>query len=320
MEEERPLLAAVLSGWPQDENAQSLLRGRDAGGRLNKPLASVVRAFPALKRSEDSWPVRIRTLGVFSLSLKGKTLNLDNDDSRHALEFLKILIALGGHEVGPGSLGAALRPQGEGAGAQWMIDAALFTLRGCLGEASVQRLPDGRISLNPDFCWLDVRDFEKMLAMTRQIVSEDVDGRDAARLEHLSGRLLALYQGHFLTGEDATSWSVSLRERLRMLFIQHLLDAGRYWEARGLWDRAVPCYQRGLEVDDLVEEFYQRLMACCLETRRISEGLAIYRRCRKVLSIVLGLQPAPETEALHSALMGAMLGKPPPEYSSRHGR
>jgi DNA-binding SARP family transcriptional activator len=48
---------------------------------------------------------------------------------------------------------------------------------------------------------------------------------------------------------------------------------------------------------------------CCLETQSISEGLAVYRRCRKVLSIVLGLQPEPETEALHHALMGAIVGK-----------
>ena len=58
-------------------------------------------------------------------------------------------------------------------------------------------------------------------------------------------------------------------------------------------------------MDELIEDFYQRLMVCCLATNSIGEGLAIYRRCREVLSIVLGLQPAPETEALHHALMGA---------------
>ncbi|MGE5815587.1 MAG: bacterial transcriptional activator domain-containing protein, partial [Acidobacteriota bacterium] len=78
-----------------------------------------------------------------------------------------------------------------------------------------------------------------------------------------------------------------------------------YWEARGLWDKAIACYRRGLWLDDLIEAFYQRLMVCCRETHRIGEGLAVYQRCRKVLSLVLGLPPAPETEALHRTLMGA---------------
>jgi LuxR family maltose regulon positive regulatory protein len=91
-----------------------------------------------------------------------------------------------------------------------------------------------------------------------------------------------------------------------MNFIQHLLDAGRYWESRGLWDKAIPCYQRGLGVDELVEDFYQRLIACHIETRSFGEGLSVYRRCRKVLSVVLGLQPAPETEVLHHALLAAI--------------
>jgi DNA-binding SARP family transcriptional activator len=309
MEEEKPLLARVLSGFPPDNIPEAVLGGRDAGGSLNKPLATVVRAFPVLKENENGWPVRIRTLGVFSLALKGKSVSIESDSGQHALGFLKTLIALGAREVSPERLAAALWPQAERSAARRSIDDALRTLRERLGEACVQLLEDDRISLNPDYCWVDAWDFERTLAVTRRIVSEDVSGKDAGRLEQLSDRLLDLYQGHFLTGEDATSWSVSMRERLRMKFIQHLLDAGRYWESRASWDKAVPCYQRGLEVDDLVEQFYQRLMVCCIEMHNISEGLAVYRRCRKVLSIVLGLQPAPETEALHYTLMGAMPGK-----------
>jgi hypothetical protein len=70
-------------------------------------------------------------------------------------------------------------------------------------------------------------------------------------------------------------------------------------------------YQKGVDVDDLVEVFYQRLMVCCLETRRLSEGLSIYRRCCRVLSISLGLQPEPETESLHRLLRNARLVKQP---------
>ena len=309
MDEQRPLLAGVLAGFPPDDEAEAVLRGRDASGKLNTPLATVVRAFPAPSEREDAWPVRIHTLGAFSLTLKGKPISLDAAAGQQACNVLKALIALGGRRVSPEELAAALWPQADGSAAQQSIIAALRALRNRLGESCLQVSPDGCIELDSHFCWIDTWDFEWTLALARRIVNEDRTGADADRLEQLSSRLLELYQGHFLTGEDHTSWSVSLRERLRMKFIRHLLDAGHYWECSKLWDRAISCYQRGLELDDLVEEFYQRLMVCCLETNNSNEGLAVYRRCRKVLSIVLGLQPAPETEALQYSLTGAMPGK-----------
>jgi DNA-binding SARP family transcriptional activator len=282
MEEERSFLARVSAGFTQDDDAESVLRGRDADGKLSKPPATVVRAFPPPKASDANWPVRIRTLGVFSLTLDGKLVRLDAVPTRPDLEFLKTLIALGGREVSPGNLALALWPEADGHVAQRSVDAALCSLRNTLGEACVLLSTDGSISLDPDTCWVDAWDFESTLAVTRRIVNEDATGEDAGRLEQLSGRLLDLYQGHFLTGEDTTSWSVSLRERLRITFIRHLLDAGRYWEAGGLWGKASACYQRGLELDELVEDFYQRLMVCCLETHSISEGLAVYRRWESV--------------------------------------
>ena len=66
-------------------------------------------------------------------------------------------------------------------------------------------------------------------------------------------------------------------------------------------EQAIRCYQKGIDPDDLVEVFYQRLMNCYLQTYRLSEGLSIDRRCRGTLSIMPGLQPEPETESLYQA-------------------
>jgi DNA-binding SARP family transcriptional activator len=124
-------------------------------------------------------------------------------------------------------------------------------------------------------------------------------------MESVTESLLGLYQEHFLVNEDATSWSVSMRERLRSKFIHHLIEIGRFWESQGRWDHAIECYRKGIDVDDLVEVFYQRLMHCYLRTNRLSEGMAIYRRCCKSLSVILGLQPELETESLYQALRSA---------------
>jgi LuxR family transcriptional regulator, maltose regulon positive regulatory protein len=309
MEDEGLSAPPVPGGLPQDGDTETLIRWRDADGKLNRPVASILRTFPTLVEGGDIWPVRIQTLGVFAMILRRKAVSLDSDSERQVLESLKALIAFGGLDVSAENLASALWPQADGAVAQRSVDALLGNLRDTLGEECVRVSPDGGISLVPDCCWVDVWEFERTLAVTRRILNRDFSGKDASRLELLSSRLRDLYRGHFLTGEDTTSWSVFQRERLRIRFITHLLDAGRYWEAHGLWDRAIACYQRGLEVDDLIEDFYRRLMVCHLETHSIGEGLSVYERCRKVLSVVLGLRPAPETEVLHHALIETIQGE-----------
>ena len=50
-----------------------------------------------------------------------------------------------------------------------------------------------------------------------------------------------------------------LRLRLRGLFTAAIEDLAGHYEARSEWERAIDCYRRGVEADDLVEEFGRRL-------------------------------------------------------------
>jgi pentatricopeptide repeat protein len=58
------------------------------------------------------------------------------------------------------------------------------------------------------------------------------------------------------------------------------------------------CYARGLDADDLAESFYQGLMRCHAAQGRIAEGIAVFRRLRQTLSVVLGVAPSTASEAL----------------------
>ena len=93
-----------------------------------------------------------------------------------------------------------------------------------------------------------------------------------------------------------------MRERLRSKYIHCLIELGHYQERLGSWDKAILCYQKGIEVDDLVETFYQRLMVCLVETGKKPEAMAVYRQCRQILSVVLGLEPMDETQALYQSI------------------
>lgn len=283
---------------------------RRKSDRISPPagrVSAAISQFPRLELDGYTWPVMIYTLGRFSLLLKGQPADFGRKVPHKPLEFLKTLIALGGREVSASSMTSALWPDADGDTAQRSFDTTLYRLRKIFDDERILILRDGRLSLDSQRCWVDVWAFDRLLGQVQRIRSRDATGRDAARLDQLTDRLFGLYQHHFLAREDMTSWSVSLRERLRSRFIYNLLDVGRYWEIHGFWNRAMQTYRKGLEVDDLIEVFYQRLMICSLETHRISEGMAAYRRCQQILSIVLGLQPEPETESLYIALKNARL-------------
>jgi two-component SAPR family response regulator len=252
-----------------------------------------------------SQTVRIYTLGRFSLLLRGQPAKFGRKTPHRPLELLKAVIAYGGRDISYSILTAALWPDSDGDDAKRAFDTTLFRLRKILGDDRIVILQEGKVSLDARYCWTDVWAFERLLGRLNRIRNLDAAGRDVLALEKLTGELLSLYQDHFLAREDMTSWSVSLRERLRSKYIHNLLETGRYWETHGFWEKAIACYQKGLEVDDLIETFYQRLMLCYLALQRYAEGLATYRRCCRVLSMTLGLQPEAETETLNNELRRA---------------
>jgi DNA-binding SARP family transcriptional activator len=252
--------------------------------------------------SKNILPVAIFTLGRFSILINGKPAEFGRKFPKRPLELLKAIIAQGGREISISRLTVLLWPDVDGDKATRSFDTTLHRLRKILGDDRVLVLRDGKLSLDARYCWVDVWIFETLLGGSRRRLRDTANDNQVYLLEGLTENLLALYQDHFLIREDVTNWSVSVRERLRHKFIHHLIEIGSFWERRGDWEQAIECYQKGIDVDDLVEVFYQRLMNCYLETHRLSEGMLIYRRCRQTLSIILGLQPEPETESLYIAL------------------
>lgn len=261
-------------------------------------------------RATDETPlISVFTLGRFALLLNGKPAEFGRKAPKRPLELLKAVVALGGREISTTSLMSALWSDVDGDMAQRSFDTTLHRLRKTLGDSRVLVLKDGKLSLDGRYCWVDVWSFERLLGQSQRIMGSDHTGKQVLNVERLTSNLTNLYHDHFLATEELTSWSVSMHERLRSKFIHHLLEVGRYLEKHGYWEQAMRCYRKGIDVDDLVEVFYQRLMVCCLETRCQSEGLAVYRRCCQVLSVTLGLQPEPETEALYHSLKASRLGQ-----------
>jgi DNA-binding SARP family transcriptional activator len=119
-----------------------------------------------------------------------------------------------------------------------------------------------------------------------------------SELEQAAPRLLDLYRGVFLAGEADSARLLVARDRLTVQFRRLILRLGEHWGRAGRWPEAAQLYERDVERDPLAETFYRRLMECLRQQRQHVAAIEIYLRCRQMLSVVLGVKPAPETEAL----------------------
>ena len=77
---------------------------------------------------------------------------------------------------------------------------------------------------------------------------------------------------------------------------------GRYWESAGEWGHAAETYQKAIDVSNLTEDNYLRLMLVYRALGHHSEMLSVYQRCRETLHAALGRPPSPGIEALRREL------------------
>lgn len=234
-------------------------------------------------------PIHVFTLGRFSLVKNGVPLSFTGKSPRKPLELLQALIALGGRDVHISLLMGAVWPDEGSSDQRKLFDNTLHRLRKILGDVDALALGNGKLTLDARHCWVDAWAFDLLAGELL---------RNSPTVNCRAGEILQLYRGHFLDRELAAPWLIRYRNRLRIRFERLVLTYGAILETAGEWWMAAEMYRCALEVDNIVEHFYRRLMACHLQQGEHAESLRVYRRCREMLSIVLGVKPSAETEAL----------------------
>jgi LuxR family maltose regulon positive regulatory protein len=263
-------------------------------------VQNLIRRRSLLPRSPpfhiENWPwaLRIQTFGQFDIRLNNRPLTFGRKSPKKAMQLLKAVIALGGHDVPGERLSDVLWPDADADAAHEAFAVNLHRLRKLVGD-DVVILQEGRITLNAHRCWLDTWAFERLLDQAKAA------GTTSERIT-LTEKALSLYHGTFLATDLEEPWALTARERLRAKFIRYIRLVGQHLTDAGQWQKAVDYYLRGIEVDNLAEEFYQGVMRCYIHLNRRAEGMAIYRRLHRTLSIVLGVAPSPASQALYYQL------------------
>ena len=296
----RPDLAARLANFALEHGIEAdFVRTLIA----HNSLAAPADACPA-------WPfrLRVRVLAGFELVRDGQPIRFAGKAQQRPLDMLKVVVALGGVDVDSQQLMAALWPDADGAAAKTSFDTTLFRLRKLLEVDNALVLAAGKLSLARALVWTDVWALDAALDAAERVGDSAAADASAARTAR---RLLDAYPGPLL-GTEESPWIAKPRDALRARFVRSLMRVGAELERGGDFGSAIDVYRRGLEADNLAESFYRGLIRALAATGDRAEAINAFRRCREMLSIVLGVKPSAETERLYRQIVAGTGAASPP--------
>lgn len=278
----------ALDAGIEVEYVQKIIRSRE-----------IIPQTPPFNIENWPWPLKIYTLGRFMIVKEGAALRSSGKAQQMPLRLLKVLISLGGREIAEVDVSELLWPDADGDLAHHSFENNLHRLRKLLGRVEAIRFSDGKITLDGRYCWVDIWAFERLAGQADEF--EQLGKIDKAW--EFMEKAISLYRQDFLVNDRHEAWVISPLERLKAKYFKRLVHLGSSLEAAGRIERASHLYERGLEIDDCMEEIYQRLMVCYRSLGKRGQALAAYDRCRKVLDLNLGISPSDETEAIRSSIL-----------------
>jgi LuxR family transcriptional regulator, maltose regulon positive regulatory protein len=239
------------------------------------------------------WPVRIRCMGKFAIFIDDEPLQFKGRAPAKPMELLKLLVSAGRGGLPARAIADRLWPDIEGDAALVNVDTNVHRLRKLFKQDPLL-VGEGRVAINTQHCWVDAWTLESL-----DLISSD---SAPSLLIRTASEALRLYVGHFLDVDAEQAWAIAYREKLRSGLIRLVSAAGKCMEATNKITDAIELYERAIKLDNIAEPLYRQWMACLRERGENAEALKVYRRCKEMLSIVLGIQPSAETQAIAASL------------------
>lgn len=259
---------------------------------------------PPLHLEEWPWLLKIYTLGRFEIVKDGNPLHFSGKVQKKPLELLKALVAFGGNDVSEEKITDALWPEADGHAAHSAFTTTLSRLRQMVGSEKAVMFRDGKATLDPSLTWTDAWAFERLSDQAETLwkdVGDQSTASDAGEAARVTMTALSLYKGAFLATE-AWPWVLTLRERLRRKFHRLVTRMGDCLEQAGELETEIALYEKAIDTDDIVEEFYRRLMLCYRRIGREAEAGAVYRHCCQALAAI-GEKPTSAIEVAYNSFL-----------------
>ncbi len=248
------------------------------------------------------WPVKIYTLGRFSILIEDTELTFSKKAQKKPLDVLKTMVSGGGSNISDAYVADLFWPEADGDQAMQAFATTLHRLRRLLGRRDAVSLQNGVLSLDTHLCWIDARAFEYQLsraeALWKQACTEDELDR-ACEPVFIA---LELYKGEFLPDDDTIPDVIAMREYLHARFLKAVYRLGECLIKTRQYEKARQAIERGLDIDTCAEELYRLLMTCLHGQGKNTEALGVFERCRRTLRAELDATPSADTETLARTL------------------
>ncbi len=250
--------------------------------------------FPQSAESAHLEPLRIFTLGHFSLVVGGRGLAIDTWKRKQALTVLKYLTANVDRPVHRERLIEYLWPEADLKTGWKRLKVTISYLRhqlhaGGVPHNSIVTVEESYL-LRGDAVWIDSKEFEKQVvaghALERRKRPEEalVCFEDAERL----------YGGDYLENDLYSDWCVNQRERLRELYFEMLAGLAKCRAELGDYVGSAKACREALYRDQGRESFLRSLIEALDKIDRADWAKPQLDIWQRVLTEEFGIVPKPE--------------------------
>ena len=259
-----------------------------------------------LSRAREAPRLRIHCFGGFRVK-RGETVVRDSEwKSKRAKVLVKLLISHDGHKVARDAAMEMLWPDASTDSLSMTLNSMLYRARKVLDagakseESSSCIVQEGDLlSLNSGAVWTDVGQFLLHNETAVRMKAKKDLKKTVAEYE----KAFSLYQGDFLPEDLYHDWAGAMRDRLRLLYLKALQDAGNIAESLGDKEKASSFQERAFSSDPCNETACRWLMTRYLSNGQRGEAVRTYERCERALSMELDLEPDERTKKLFRSVI-----------------
>lgn len=240
--------------------------------------------------------IQISSIGGLAITINGNCIGVHNWKSPKAYHLLATIVALGGRNIPIGSIYDAIWSDLDGDKAMQNLEFILRrlrqTLHKCTGNSikptQIIQLHNGKISLNPEHCALDIWSWQAYKEQARHW-RQDGNPLAARKIEQVAASILS---GEFLAGDDELT--IHQRQHWHTRFCNWIHETIDYWKEDDGVSHAemIALLDVALGIDPCSEKLCMQRMNILLDEGYSVDAMRAFKDWAALVKEVYGLQPS----------------------------